>query len=302
MSGPWRTGRLDGRSRGPRLVFGRMHEDWTIELRAFSGRRRIFCIASAGCTALALAGRGHHVHAVDVNPVQVEYVRARLAGAPQRDGTVDRLLALARRCLHLVGPSAGRLDRFLRMHDPAEQEAFWASHVDSRRLRLALAAATARFPLRAVYAPAFVDAIPRRLGPLLLGRLRRGIARHPNDANPYLWSLLRGGQPPGAEAVPLGALAALEVADAAAYLDAAPAASFDGLSLSNVLDGAGDRYRTRLEAAMRRAARPGAVAVVRTFREPRDRRSAVWAAEDRSMLWGAIDVGPAVSMSLAGGT
>ena len=51
----WERGRLDAR-RGPgALLFGCTFEDVAIERAAFKLPGRLFCIASAGCTAMALA-------------------------------------------------------------------------------------------------------------------------------------------------------------------------------------------------------------------------------------------------------
>src|SRR5262249_62068384 len=96
----WRT--FDG------VLFGRMYEDAAIELRAFAGRERVFAIASAGCTARALAAAGHRVTAVDVNPRQLGYARARADGAPGVEGTAGPLLAAARRSLGLIGRAPPR--------------------------------------------------------------------------------------------------------------------------------------------------------------------------------------------------
>ncbi|MGO9829385.1 MAG: hypothetical protein ACLPJH_04545, partial [Myxococcaceae bacterium] len=52
---PWGRGRFDNRVAPQRILFGHMYEDAAVEARAFAGRGRIFCIASAGDTALALA-------------------------------------------------------------------------------------------------------------------------------------------------------------------------------------------------------------------------------------------------------
>ena len=84
----WQNGRFRAARAGPRkLLFGCMYEDAEIELRAFQPGGRIFCIASAGCTAMKLAAR-HTVVAVDINPVQVAYVqrasRRRVRSAWQR--------------------------------------------------------------------------------------------------------------------------------------------------------------------------------------------------------------------------
>src|SRR5205807_2090348 len=77
---PWERGRLDARRGKPRLLFGRMYEDSDVEAEVLPATGRVFCIASAGSTSMALAARGLAVTAVDINPAQVDYVRARLAG------------------------------------------------------------------------------------------------------------------------------------------------------------------------------------------------------------------------------
>ena len=53
---------------------GRMLEDAAIELSTFQPGGRVFTIASAGCTAMALARRGDRVTAVDVHPGQIDLV------------------------------------------------------------------------------------------------------------------------------------------------------------------------------------------------------------------------------------
>ena len=62
----WERGRFDARHRAKQVLFGRMYEDASIELGAFRPRSRVFCIASAGCTAIRLA-QSHEVVAIDIN-------------------------------------------------------------------------------------------------------------------------------------------------------------------------------------------------------------------------------------------
>ena len=73
-STPWQAGRFD-RSGGPgKVLFGQMYEDVDIERSAFPAGARVFCIASAGDTAMALS-TAHNVTAIDINPVQLDYAR-----------------------------------------------------------------------------------------------------------------------------------------------------------------------------------------------------------------------------------
>jgi S-adenosylmethionine:diacylglycerol 3-amino-3-carboxypropyl transferase len=293
----WERGRFDAR-KGPRKVlFGRMYEDPAIELAAFRPGGRVFCIASAGCTALALAPR-HEVVAVDVNPVQLEYAARRLAGAPAVRGAAERLMDVARAFAPLVGWSARRLRAFLDLADGREQAAFWRRHLDTWRFRAALDALLSTTALAAVYASPFLAFLPRRLGAIMRARLAGGFARHPNRTNPYARALLQG-EPPAAAPPPAGASAVrLVCADAAGHLESAPAASFDGFTLSNILDGAGPDYRARLFGAVRRAAAPGAVVVLRSFAEPdAAARGPNRAADDRALLWGIVDVRPVDALS-----
>ena len=99
---PWDAGRL-GRANGPhRLLFGHMHEDAEIERVAFLNKRRVFCIASAGCTAARLCDE-HEVIACDINPVQLTYAERRLQGAAAQIGDAERAMAFARTFMPLVG-------------------------------------------------------------------------------------------------------------------------------------------------------------------------------------------------------
>lgn len=286
---PWRHGRF-GRRGGSALLFGRMCEDPSIELAVFPPAGRVFSIASAGCTSFALAGAGHSVTAVDINPAQIEYARARLLGAPAEQGAADRMMSRGRRLAWLFGWTESNLRAFLSLDDTREQADYWRRRLDTVRWRCAIDSLLHPTLLRAVYAGPFVRSLPERFGRIVRARLERGWATHPNRHNPYAWRLLLGSDAPG-PAAPLPPSGPIEFvcADAAEYLESRPPACFDGFSLSNILDAAGPAYRRRLMDAVRRAASPEAVMTLRSFSEPHS--SAVnWAARDRSMLWGIIDV------------
>ena len=289
VTSPWSRGRLDGRPLPATLLFGRMHEDWTIETSVFAPGSRVFCIASAGCTAMALAGRGFRVTAVDINPAQVEYVQKRLAGAPLAAGQVEKLWERARRAMRWLGWPERTLRAFLELDAPDDQIRFWREHLDTARLRVALGTALHPWLLRLVYPADFVQAVPRIFALVLRRRLERGWATHPNRTNPYAWEMLLGCEPPSS--VPIASASiALVCADAAQFLEDCPAESFDGLTLSNILDGTGSDYRERLLRAVRRAAAPGALLVLRSFAEPENEDADRRARQDRALIWGSLRV------------
>ncbi len=290
----WARGRLDGR-RGPsRLLFGSMFEDASIELAAFAPGGRVFCIASAGCTAMKLAPH-HPVVAVDINPVQLAYAARRFAGAARARGRADHVMAVGRVLVSVAGWRRSRLRAFLDLEDPSEQAAFWRRHLDTPRFRFALDALLSVASLRIAYAPRLLDFLPRHLAAVMRARMERGFSRHPNRANPYARELLLGDSPD--EGPPVEAKTVRLVhSDAAAYLERSPAGSFDGFSLSNILDGADESYARRLFAAVRGAAAPGAVVVRRSFAEADPAATTNRAAEDRAMIWGLVDVRPASAL------
>ena len=290
----WRRGRFDARSGPRKLLFGRMHEDASIELGAFRPGGRVFCIASAGCTAMKLAPR-HEVVAVDINPVQLAYAEQRFAGVGAVSGTAERLLAFGRVLASLAGWWPSRVRTFLDLDDPAAQVVFWRRHLDTLRFRIVFDGLLSVAALRAVYAPQFLEFLPQRLGRVMRERMERCFARHSNRSNPYVHGLLLGGQP---DATPPPEARAIRLvhADAAAYLEREPSGSFDGFTLSNILDGADAAYERRLLAAVKRTAAPGAIVVLRSFREAPVAPRTNHAAEDRSMLWGIVDVRAAATL------
>lgn len=290
----WERGRLDGRVGKREVLFGRMYEDASIELDAFVPGSRIFCIASAGCTAMKLAPH-HEVVAVDINPVQLAYAKQRFDGEPGFRGRAERVMGFAR----FFGPLAGwwpsRVRTFLDLDDPAEQMEYWKRRLNTWRFRTAIDAFFSVLALRSFYAPHFLDFLPERLGEVMRGRMECCFARHPNRTNVYARSLLLGElssdvAPPEAKDIQLAH------ADAASYLENEPPGSFDGFTLSNILDGVDDAYRQRLLSAVKRAATPQAVTVLRSFGDASVGSPMNRAGDDRAMLWGSVLVRPATDL------
>jgi S-adenosylmethionine:diacylglycerol 3-amino-3-carboxypropyl transferase len=290
---PWERGRIDGRDGPPQLLFGRMNEDWRVEAAIFPPGGRIFCIASAGCMALALAARGFRVTAVDINPAQVEYARARAAGEPPRLGVIDRRLGSAHRAMRWLGLSPRDLRQFLELADVEEQTALWHRKLATRRLRAFLRCALSPALLRFTTGRALLASLPPRFDRIVLQRLVRTFARHPNRENPFVWRFLLGcdspeGMPEVAE-LQAGQEIDFVCADAVRYLDSGPPHRFDGFTLSNIIEAVPAAYQQRLLAAVRRAAAPGALLIVRNLLEGSD-AATEWAARDRSPLWGSVEV------------
>ncbi len=286
----WNAGRFDGRRRDAQLLFGQMYEDPCVEIDAFTGKERIFCIASAGCTAIALAAKGHQVTAVDVNTAQISYVAARLRGGDVQEGKADQLLARGRRFLPLFGWREPVLRQFLELENLAEQVEFWEARFNTLRWRCMLDLFLNRSLLQMVYASGFTDSLPQHFGRKVRQRIERNWRTHANCSNPYAWRLLIGPQNGSSKVVPPGTGLKLTCADAAAYLEDCPSDHFDGFTLSNIFDGASTEYRSRLLNAVRKTAARGAVVVRRSFGEPADAQEEHWATRDKAMLWGSVSV------------
>jgi S-adenosylmethionine:diacylglycerol 3-amino-3-carboxypropyl transferase len=293
----WQNGRFHAARAGQRkLLFGYMYEDAEIELRTFHPGGRIFCIASAGCTAMRLAVH-HTVVAVDINPVQVAYVQERLGGAAIRCGSAERILAFARALGPLAGWHRRSVRTFLDLDDPTQQILYWRRHLDTQRFRAAFSFLFSRLFLRWVYSAPFLDGLPPNFGTVLRTRMERCFALHPNRTNAYAHALFLGKMP---SAPPARQIRGIELAyaDAADFLERQPAGSFSGFSLSNIVDGTNAAYQLRLFAAVRQAAAAGAMVVLRSFGEPQCSTPTNRAAEDRAMIWGIVDVGPADALEI----
>ncbi|MFZ0466663.1 MAG: DUF3419 family protein, partial [Candidatus Acidiferrales bacterium] len=162
----WQAGRL-GSSNGPRrLLFGRMYEDVEIERAAFRGRRRVFCIASAGDTALRLAEE-HEVVACDINPAQLAYAERRAKGGPAETGDAERAMNYMRAFMPLIGWRAKVVRAFLSLSDVTEQVVFWREHLDTWRFHAGFDTLMSAPVLRAMYAQQFLSFLPAKFGVVL---------------------------------------------------------------------------------------------------------------------------------------
>jgi S-adenosylmethionine:diacylglycerol 3-amino-3-carboxypropyl transferase len=280
--------------RSSRVLFGQMYEDVEIERQAFPPGSRVFTIASAGDSAITLSAR-HEVTAVDINAAQLTYARERAAGAPARWGVAERFMHLGRRCMAVAGWRQSRLEQFVQMSDCEQQLAFWRKYLDGPLFRALFGAsvAGALFALRLI-APRRAVLPPRQMPRWLRARLQRGFARFPNRSNPYAQRLIAGRFTQAAmrASQPICFIHA----DAAEFLEQSTAGSFQAFSLSNIVDGVTTEYRHRLWAAVRHAAAPDALVVLRSFRESGDNRMSERAAQDRSLLWGSVYAGPVRSI------
>ncbi|HVA18182.1 MAG TPA: DUF3419 domain-containing protein [Candidatus Dormibacteraeota bacterium] len=283
----WQAGRLGWSHGAPRLLFGRVYEDAEIEQAAFRGKGRVFCIASAGDTAIQLANE-HEVVACDINPAQLAYAQRRANGGALETGEAERGMNCARAFMPLVGWRTGVLRAFLALSDVAEQMDFWRKHLDTWRFRAGFDALMSAPILRAMYARRFLSFLPAKFGAVLRKRLERGFARHSNASNPYARALLLGES--GKDFHARKRNLRFILADAASGLESCPQRFFDAFTLSNILDGAHADYGMRLVRAMRRAASEDAVVVLRSFAEPPPGIDSNRAACDRSMLWGVVEV------------
>jgi hypothetical protein len=152
-----------------------------------------------------------------------------------------------------------------------------------RRFRAALRLAFGP-ALRLAYRSELAKALPPGFAVEIEARLARGFGMHPNRSNPFARGLF--GLP-----APVSTPQRIEVehGEVLEFLDGQRPGAFEGFAFSNIADGAATGFREELLAAARRAATPGAVAVLRTFGSPRNREDAARAASDRTLIWGGIE-------------
>jgi S-adenosylmethionine:diacylglycerol 3-amino-3-carboxypropyl transferase len=196
--------------------------------------------------------------------------------------------------LPLIGWRRTSVKEFLSLNNTAEQTEYWDRRLDTRRWRTALNVLLAPRLLGLFYAGPLLAVLPADFGAVVRDRLRRGWRVHPNRDNPHAWRLLAGEE----RFAPTRLLRPITFAcaDAAAFLEAQAPESVDAFTLSNIVDGASAAYTERLRAAVRRAAAPRAVAIMRSFGEPSGPEDGSHAARDRSLLWGSVVIRPVMEL------
>lgn len=277
-----------------RLLFGWGYEDEAIEIAQFPSRGRVLVVAGTGEVAAALAATGCDVVAVDANEIQLSYARRRVSGAPFELGSAERIMDVGRGLIRTSSRAWTRpkLRAFLSEQNPAKAAEHWRRTLNSRGFRSILKA-TLRpaSALTAVVQRDFGTAIQAGFADVVIDRLRARIGLVPPATNRFAWRLLLGEElPKWTFPERLRGTIDWRAADMLTTLRDAPAASFDGISLSNLGDGADPRRVDALWDAALRAVVPGGSVLLRSFRSAGDPQSTALAAKDRALVWGSIRV------------
>lgn len=291
--GSRRRGRSSANPR-QRLLHGWDWSDPRIELDELAPASRVLVTAGAGEVAAALAAAGHRVSALGANREQLDYARRRVGGGPFEPGAAERLFDLGRGMVRAASPawSRRRVRQFLQEDDPLRAAAEWKARLDNRTLssilRTMLGPAGA---LSALILRDFSTPIPPHFDEAIRGRIARALRKHPPSGNPYAWRLLLGEDLPG-HRLPVVDPAAIEWIDEPLldHLERSQPGRYDAISLSNVVDGADERWVRDLRKAAVRAVVPGGPVIARSFATTMDDEAAKRARRDRAMLWGSIVV------------
>ncbi|MET4098311.1 hypothetical protein ABIB37_000548 [Agrococcus sp. UYP10] len=291
--GSRRKGRSSANPR-QRLLHGWDWSDPRIELDELAPASRVLVTAGAGELAAALAAAGHRVSALGANREQLDYARRRVEGGPFEPGAAERLFDVGRGMVRAASPawSRRRVRQFLQEDDPLRAAAEWKARLDNRTLssilRTMLGPAGA---LSALILRDFSTPIPPHFEEAIRGRIARALRKHPPSGNPYAWRLLLGEDLPG-HRLPAVDPAAIEWIDEPLldHLERSQLGRYDAVSLSNVVDGADERWVRDLRKAAVRAVAPGGPVIARSFATTMDDEAAKRARRDRAMLWGSIVV------------
>ena len=251
---PWAAGRFDARARSAEDSLRPHVRGSAIE----QPRLLPAGASSASPRRAAWRWRSHRaiaVTAVDINPVQLAYAEQRAAGGPMRIGRPSASSALGRRLMAPFGWRRRPCGRFSPSNSRG-QMAFWHRHLNTAGFRVAADLLLSLAWLRLVSTPCRFSRSCRPLRPGDAPRLERCWTRIRTAPIRTLArcssASFRHARRPAAEPI------RFVCADAASFLESCPPGSFDGFTLSNILDGAPASYRQRLFAAIRHAGTPEA--------------------------------------------
>ncbi|MCR8670142.1 BtaA family protein [Agrococcus sp. HG114] len=294
-----------GRERGrasahprQRLLHGWDWADVRIELEELRPGTRVLASAGAGEVVAALAAAGHTVSAIASNRTQLDYARRRVAGGPFEPGAAERLFDLGRGMIRAASPawSRRRVRQFLHEDDPLRAAEHWKARLDNRTLASILK--TMLGPagtLTALVLRDFATPLPPHFDEAIRGRIGRALRKHAPSDNPFAWRLLLGEEWPG-HRLPAVAPDAIRWIDEPLldHLERAERGAYDAITISNVIDGADERWVRDLRKAAMRALVPGGPLIARSLATTMDDEAAKRARRDRAMLWGSIVVHRAV--------
>ncbi|WP_405216148.1 hypothetical protein [Agrococcus sp. Ld7] len=287
------AGRSGARPR-QRLLHGWDWSDPRIELEELAPASRVLVADGAGDMIAALTDAGHEVTAVSSNRQQLRYARARVAGGGFEPGAAERLIDVARGMVRAASPawSRRRMRQFLQEDDPLRAASVWHERLDNRVLASLLK--TMLGPagmLSALVLRDFSTPIPAHFDEAIRGRIGRALRKHAPHDNPYAWRLLLGEELPGHRLPRVDPSSVAWVEDPLLdHLERAAPGSYDALTLSNVTDGADERWVRDLRKAALWAVTPGGPVIARSFATTMDDEAAKRARRDRGMLWGSIVV------------
>lgn len=219
-------------------------------------------------------------------------------------GLVDGVLRRASFGLRwLIGRRAPRA--MLAAPNVEAQRRIWRERANRCRFRALFALFLNPLVLRAFYGRALREGLPLDLGERVRDNLERALLDFPVASNPYVIQLLRGHLSPDSAQWPIAlrpdSLApmrahlddlSLHVAEAAEFLEAQPAVSFDFFALSNVIEAVGAQSGTRLMRAVERAAAPGALVCVRSITGALPPHSPLLESDERQNVWREGDRSP----------
>ncbi|WP_413316864.1 hypothetical protein AA0Z99_09565 [Agrococcus sp. 1P02AA] len=286
-------GRASARPR-QRLLHGWDWSDPRIELEELAPTSRALVSGGAGELVAALTDAGHRVTVIGSNHHQLQYARRRVAGGDFEPGAAERLIDLGRGMIKAASPAwtRRRMRQFLQEGDPLRAAEAWKTRLDNRTLASILK--TMLGPagtLSALVLRDFATPIPPHFDEAIRGRIARALRKHAPKENPFAWRLLLGEEMPG-HAPPRVAPEAVTWLEEPLleHLERVGPGAYDAVTLSNVIDGADERWVRDLRKAALRAVVPGGPVIARSFATTMDDESAKRARRDRAMLWGSIVV------------